>query len=200
MAGRSSSSRPHGHHHRRHRSETSAPATSRTGDAARVRRQADQEGPALRRSPAFPPRRQQPQHQHQHHQRCDSERGRQPRCGELVGGTAAGCAAVCCCLPCAMVEVVVLATVRAPAALCRRAVRARRRGGVRRSASAGQAGEIYELLVDEGGAVEAGEAAVARPAAVAPSEEAGELEKEVWARFQGAGFWRSPSQLSDQMS
>lgn len=166
----------------------------------------------LRRSQAFPPRRQPPHQQQQQQQRMqpqrwDSEQVRQPRCGEVAGGTAAGCAAVCCCLPCAVVEVVVLATVRAPAALCRRAVRGRRGGrGTRRSASAGQAGEIYELLVDEGGAVDSGEkkAPVVWPvaaitAAAVPSEEAGELEKEVWARFYGAGFWRSPSQLSDHM-
>uniref|UniRef100_A0A0E0KGW4 Uncharacterized protein n=1 Tax=Oryza punctata TaxID=4537 RepID=A0A0E0KGW4_ORYPU len=204
--GRSSSSsrhhhHHHHHHHRRHRSETSCPATSvavaaaRAGDAHAHARQEDPQG-ALRRSPAFPPRRQ----QQRLPQRWDSEQVRQPRCGEVAGGTAAGCAAVCCCLPCAVVEVVVLATVRAPAALCRRAVRGRRRG-TRRSASAGQAGEIYELLVDEGSVVEAGEKAVVWPvaAATAPSEEAGELEKEVWARFYGAGFWRSPSQLSDHM-
>lgn len=60
--------------------------------------------------------------------------------------------------------------------------------------------------MDEGGAVDSGEkkAPVVWPvaaitAAAVPSEEAGELEKEVWARFYGAGFWRSPSQLSDHM-
>jgi hypothetical protein len=92
-----------------------------------------------------------------------------------------------------MVEVVVLATVRAPAALCRRAVKASRR---RRSASAGQAADMYELLVDDGTVANFGDAVVWP--AVQPSEEAGEMEKEVWARFYGAGFWRSPSQLGDE--
>jgi hypothetical protein len=96
-----------------------------------------------------------------------------------------------------MVEVVVLATVRAPAALCRRAARVRR--GRRRSASAGQATEIYELLVDDGGIVELD--ASAAEAVVLPVthalEETGELEREVWARFYGAGFWRSPSNLDE---
>nr|AGO59364.1 hypothetical protein OG_BBa0035M03.12 [Oryza glaberrima] len=183
--GRSSSSsrhhhgHHHHHHHRRHRSETSCPPTSVAVAAARA---GDAHAPdhPLRRSQAFPPRRQPPHQQQQQRmqpQRWDSE------------------------------QVVVLATVRAPAALCRRAVRGRRGGrGTRRSASAGQAGEIYELLVDEGGAVDSGEkkAPVVWPvaaitAAAVPSEEAGELEKEVWARFYGAGFWRSPSQLSDHM-
>ena len=123
----------------RPRAEASAPATSVAVAAARA-----QDAHPLQRSTAFPPRRTHHGHSHSHShgppQRCDSERigsrSRQPRCGEVAGGTAAGCAAVCCCFPCVMVEVVVLATVRAPAALCRRAVRASRR---RRSASAGQA-------------------------------------------------------------
>ena len=184
----------------RPRAEASAPATSVAVAAARA-----QDAHPLQRSTAFPPRRTHHGHSHSHShshgppQRCDSERigsrSRQPRCGEVAGGTAAGCAAVCCCFPCVMVEVVVLATVRAPAALCRRAVRASRR---RRSASAGQAADIYELLVDDGTVAKPGDAASVWPA-VRPSEEAGELEKEVWARFYGAGFWRSPSQLGDEI-
>ncbi|XP_044948596.1 uncharacterized protein LOC123398159 [Hordeum vulgare subsp. vulgare] len=182
----------------RHRSEASAPATSVAVAAARAQ---DAPKAPLRRSAAFPPRRSHSHPQpHPHgHQRCDSEpvsrSGRQPRCGEVAGGTAAGCAAVCCCFPCVMVEVVVLATVRAPAALCRRAVRARRR---RRSASAGQAVDMYELLVEDGTVAEPGDPAVVWPAGQ-PAEDAGDMEKEVWSRFYGAGFWRSPSQLGDEI-
>ncbi|KAG0548365.1 hypothetical protein BDA96_01G160700 [Sorghum bicolor] len=213
------------HPHRR--SEASSPATSvavaaaRADDAQRQRRprvpvQVREQGPLavghhhphhqLRRSAAFPPRRpgavpavRRPP------QRCDSDLNiREHRtCSEVAGGTAAGCAAVCCCFPCVMVEVVVLATVRAPAALCRKAARVRK-AGRRRSASAGQATEIYELLVDDAAVVEvdatgAADAAVALPV-VKPAlelEDTGELEKEVWARFYGTGFWRSPSQLDD---
>ncbi|XP_051189677.1 uncharacterized protein [Lolium perenne] len=188
----------------RPRAEASAPATSVAVAAARA-----QDAHPLRRSAAFPPRRTHHAHSHSHPpphahahapQRCDSERiggraSRQTRCGEVAGGTAAGCAAVCCCFPCVMVEVVVLATVRAPAALCRRAVKASRR---RRSASAGQASDMYELLVDDGTVTGPRDAAVVWPA-VQPSDEAGEMEKEVWASFYGAGFWRSPSQLGDEI-
>jgi hypothetical protein len=49
-------------------------------------------------------------------------REQQPRCGEVVGGTAAECAAVFCCFPFAVIKLVVLATVCIPAALCRHAV------------------------------------------------------------------------------
>ncbi|KAJ1294371.1 hypothetical protein BS78_01G141300 [Paspalum vaginatum] len=189
------------------RAEASSPATSvavaaaRAEGAPRQRPRAPvqvREAGELRRSAAFPPRRQ----LRGPPQRCDSELNiRQHRsCSEVAGGTAAGCAAVCCCFPCVMVEVVVLATVRAPAALCRKAARVRK-AGRRRSASAGQAAEIYELLVDDGSVVEvdAGAAgAVGLPVMPAALEETGELEKEVWARFYGAGFWRSPSQLDHE--
>ncbi|CAN6282082.1 unnamed protein product [Urochloa humidicola] len=213
-AVRSTRPQPHAHHHRR--AEASSPATSlavaaaRADDAPRHRPRApaqvrehdgqnQQQQMQLRRSAAFPPRRQ----VRRPPQRCDSDLNiREHRsCSEVAGGTAAGCAAVCCCFPCVMVEVVVLATVRAPAALCRRAARVRK-GVRRRSASAGQATEIYEILVDDGGVVEvdagAADAAVALPIIKPALEETGELEKEVWARFYGAGFWRSPSNLGEE--
>ncbi|RLN41572.1 hypothetical protein C2845_PM01G33790 [Panicum miliaceum] len=205
------STRPH--HHRR--ADASSPATSLAVAAARAqdaprhcprapvqvreRQDGGQQQQQLRRSAAFPPRRQ----VRRPPKRCDSDLNiREHRsCSEVAGGTAAGCAAVCCCFPCVMVEVVVLATVRAPAALCRRAARVRK-AGRRRSASAGQATEIYELLVDDGGIVEV-EASAAEAVAlpVKPAlEETGELEKEVWARFYGTGFWRSPSSLNEEDS
>jgi len=204
------STRPH--HHRR--ADASSPATSLAVAAARaqdapchrprapvqVRERLDggQQQQQLRRSAAFPPRRQ----VRRPPKRCDSDLNiREHRsCSEVAGGTAAGCAAVCCCFPCVMAEVVVLATVRAPAALCRRAARVRK--GRRRSASAGQATEIYELLVDDGGIVEVdANAAEAVALPVKPAlEETGELEKEVWARFYGTGFWRSPSSLGEEDS
>jgi len=202
------STRPH--HHRR--TDASSPTTSLAVAAARaqdapchrprapvqVRERQDGGQQQLRRSAAFPPRRQ----VRRPPKRCDSDLNiREHRsCSEVAGGTAAGCAAVCCCFPCVMVEVVVLATVRAPAALCRRAARVRK--GRRRSASAGQATEIYELLVDDGGIVEVdASAAEAVALPVKPAlEETGELEKEVWARFYGTGFWRSPSSLGEEDS
>ncbi|XP_066366046.1 uncharacterized protein [Miscanthus floridulus] len=51
----------------------------------------------------------------------------QPWCQEVAGRATAECAAVCCCFPFAVVELVVLAAVGVPAALCRRALRARAR-------------------------------------------------------------------------
>ncbi|KAL6894573.1 hypothetical protein ACP4OV_008671 [Aristida adscensionis] len=228
MAGGRSTKAHHHHHHHPHRAEADAsspaptsvavvPARSGSGEAprrrAREQQQPQGQGDArnlqlqqLRRSEAFPPKRSAAYPpRRQLHQRCDSEIAvshQHRSCGEVAGGTTAGCAAVCCCFPCVMVEVVVLATVRAPAALARKAVRVRR--GRRRSASAGEATDIYELLVDQG---DAGEAAAAADEeedilTLKPhlEEQDVELDKEVWARFQGAGFWRSPSQLTDEVA
>ena len=41
--------------------------------------------------------------------------------GEVAGGAAAECAAVWCCGPCAVVNLVVLAVYRVPAAVCKKA-------------------------------------------------------------------------------
>jgi predicted aminopeptidase len=142
-------------------------------------------------------------------------RERQPRCGEVAAGTAAGCAAVCCCIPFAVVELVVLAAVRAPAALCRRTIRNQRNR--RRAARARRMKEMEELILAGNAsprtvaAVRAKHAALAaeeeqgwchwpaRPAAATAEEEVElvEAEKEVWARFHGTGFWRSPSQREE---
>nr|BAD36549.1 hypothetical protein [Oryza sativa Japonica Group] len=54
-------------------------------------------------------------------------REQQPRCGKVAGGTVAECTAVFCCFPFAVVELVILAAIRVPAALCRRAVQRERR-------------------------------------------------------------------------
>lgn len=113
------------------------------------------------------------------------------RVAEMVGGTAAGCAAVCCCCPCAVLDFVVLAVVKVPTGLCKRAIRARRR-------------KIAAKRKKEMGALESGkerlEVEVAQVAAVerASPEEVAKMEMEVWAPFYGAGFWRSPSQKDER--
>ncbi|XP_062202082.1 uncharacterized protein LOC133904630 [Phragmites australis] len=124
----------------------------------------------------------------------------QPRCREVAGGTAAECAAVCCCFPCAVVELVALSAVRVPAALCRRAFLARRR----RRRAAAKRKEMEELLAADAASLRSRATAAAKASKKADATEhwpdmhstgeLAEVEKEVWASFQGAGFWRSPSQ------
>jgi hypothetical protein len=109
------------------------------------------------------------------------------RVAEMVGSTAAGCAAVCCCCPCAVLDFVVLAVVKVPTGLCKRAIRARRR-----KIAAKRKKDMASLENDK----EKLEVEVAQVAAVerATPEEVAKMEMEVWAPFYGAGFWRSPSQ------
>ncbi|KAF3323058.1 hypothetical protein FCM35_KLT13047 [Carex littledalei] len=113
------------------------------------------------------------------------------RVAEMVGGTAAGCAAVCCCCPCTVLDFVVLAVVKVPTGLCKRAMRARRRKiAAKRKKEMGASEEGKERM----------EVEVAQVAAVerASPEEVAKMEMEVWAPFYGAGFWRSPSQKDER--
>ncbi|XP_008798689.1 uncharacterized protein LOC103713512 [Phoenix dactylifera] len=126
------------------------------------------------------------------------------RLAEVAGGTAAGCAAVCCCCPCGLVNLLVLTVVRLPAVLCQRALKARtKRRAVIKKPKEGlfgpkqgggrESGEGDEEGVSLHGAVVA--VAVAKEASPA---EVTEMEKEMWAKFCSAGFWRSPSQREEE--
>lgn len=136
---------------------------------------------------------------------------------EFCGGTTASCAAVCCCCPCGLVNLLVLAIYKVPRGICRRALRIRRRKQLVKS-------RIFPPLPADGRVFQNSEFAVhpvdsndvsdeddeddfldlkyfGKPAAateLAADEEDDEavlaLEKEMWNRFYGAGFWRSPSQ------
>lgn len=114
------------------------------------------------------------------------------RVAEMVGGTAAGCAAVCCCCPCTVLDFVVLAVVKVPRGLCKRAMRARRRKIA--------AKRKKEMGVSDEEGKERLEVEVAQVMAVerASPEEVAKMEMEVWAPFYGAGFWRSPSQKDER--
>lgn len=136
-----------------------------------------------------------------------SSRGgvRKARLAEVAGGTAAECAAVCCCCPCGLVNLLVMAVYKLPAGLCRKALRRKRRrrlmkkqqqskGGVGRQCGWDESESDVSIhpigdstgvaVVDGGSSLESDKDVVA-------------LEKEMWRKFYGAGFWRSPSQRSD---
>ncbi|CAN6816215.1 unnamed protein product [Brassica oleracea] len=93
--------------------------------------------------------------------------------GEVAGGAAAECAAVWCCGPCAAVNLVVLAVYRVPAAVsaAESTVHARLK----------EEDPTAEIVFEENVVnVELNDVVV--------------LEDEMFERFYGAGFWRSPSQ------
>ncbi|CDY47923.1 BnaAnng09550D [Brassica napus] len=142
---------------------------------------------------------------------------------EFCGGTTASCAAVWCCCPCGIVNLVVLAVYKVPRGICRRALRSHRRkqlvkNGILPPLPSGervqrvfQNSEFAIFPLDSNDVSEEEDDVFFDPkyfgkgAAVAAElttdEETDEedeavlaLEKEMWNRFYGAGFWRSPSQ------
>lgn len=125
------------------------------------------------------------------------------RLAEVAGGTAAGCAAVCCCCPCGLVNLLVLTVVRLPAGLCQRALKARKK---RRAAIKKRKAGLLGPRPAVGGEEEEGMGFHRAVVAVAdevwpakpPSVEVSEMEKEMWAKFYSAGFWRSPSQREEE--
>ncbi|KAG2305841.1 hypothetical protein Bca52824_025589 [Brassica carinata] len=140
---------------------------------------------------------------------------------EFCGGTTASCAAVCCCCPCGLVNLLVLAIYKVPRGICRRALRIRRRRQLVKNRifpplpADGRVFQNSEFAVhpvdsNEGSDEEEddddfldlkyfGKSAAGGVTTVeVESDEDDEavlaLEKEMWNRFYGAGFWRSPSQ------
>lgn len=124
---------------------------------------------------------------------------------EFCGGTTAGCAALCCCAPCSVVSLVVFAVYKAPRAICRRGIRRMRRRRGRRAKT--------DVLLDNGDCERRLCKVGSSQFAIHPleSRDDGELdklamylsededdevialEKEMWNRFNGGGFWRSTS-------
>lgn len=119
--------------------------------------------------------------------------------GEVAGGAAAECAAVWCCCPCAVVNLVVLAVYKVPAAVCKKAWRrskrrrfTRKRHGLLASATAeGSESTVHARLNEEDLTAEI----VFEECQVnGELNDVVRLENEMLDRFYGAGFWRSPSQ------
>ncbi|KAK8563279.1 hypothetical protein V6N13_007771 [Hibiscus sabdariffa] len=117
--------------------------------------------------------------------------------GEVCGGTTADVAAVCCCCPCGLANLVVLAIYKVPAGLYRKALRQKRlrklqKKGMLQSKNHGAHFRVNDpeaeshCLDDYFQDVESSEET--EKAAV-------KLENEMWQKFYGTGFWRSPSQM-----
>ncbi|GMJ14765.1 hypothetical protein like AT3G11690 [Hibiscus trionum] len=115
--------------------------------------------------------------------------------GEFCGGTTAACAAICCCCPCSIANLLVLAFYKVPVGLVRGALRLKRRRklqkkGLLQPKNRNHCGfddnsELQICMEDVFPDVKASEEA---------EKAVAELEKEMWKRFYGTGFWRSPSQ------
>ncbi|CAL0310559.1 unnamed protein product [Lupinus luteus] len=121
--------------------------------------------------------------------------------GEVVGGTAAECVAVCCCFPCGLANFIILAIYKVPAGLCRQMLKKRRRKRLvkegkfppikRRHCSCGccefNGLRIHPMCAND-------ESDIKSIHSVEPDDkDAIALEKEMWDKFYGTGFWRSSS-------
>ncbi|XP_057455867.1 uncharacterized protein LOC130747065 [Lotus japonicus] len=123
------------------------------------------------------------------------------RVGEVAGGATGKCAAVCCCCPFAVINFVVLAVYTVPKGLFRKAVERRRRRLTVKKSGGGRENEAVLLQTR----MSSGHFEAVAPTlleehlandrdAEEKKTEAVELEREMWARFNGTGFWRSESQ------
>ncbi|CAN6440006.1 unnamed protein product [Victoria cruziana] len=120
---------------------------------------------------------------------------RKTRFAEVAGGTAAECAAVACCCPCALASLVVLATVRLPAGLCRRALGRKKRGitGKKRPSL------LHERKRDDSAppqvhpAPSESESDDECPDVPKAADDGWRMDDEIWGKLY-TGFWRSPSE------
>ncbi|WOH06251.1 hypothetical protein DCAR_0625674 [Daucus carota subsp. sativus] len=114
---------------------------------------------------------------------------------EAAGVTTAGCAAVCCCLPVGAVAIIFLMVYKVPARLCRRALRMKRRRRLLKRAVSWHGGRSCECgFFDEVHTMSCGSDQEWYGSPVEMDKEVMELEKEMWDKFYGTGFWRSLSQ------
>lgn len=107
------------------------------------------------------------------------------RFAEMAGGTAAECVAVGCCGPCVIVDMLVVTVVKVPAGLCRKALKKKKRYSERIGLLQPKRfdDDIFEVrTVSTGSWPER-----------SPTMEVLEMEKEMWSKFNGNGFWRNPS-------
>lgn len=120
------------------------------------------------------------------------------RVGEVAGGAAAECAAVFCCCPCSVMNLVILTVYKVPRGLCRKAwaktvkkgrpKKKKKKKGLLPGPTGLAGGESNTTMVTIGN----DDATDDKKSDGAESDGAA-FEKEMWDRFYGAGFWRSPS-------
>lgn len=135
-----------------------------------------------------------------------SKHAERRKVGEVAGGAAAECAAVCCCCPCAVVNLVVLAVYKVPAAVCkkawkrskRRRLMMKRHGLLAPTGAKGSLSTVHARLKEEDLTAEI--VVIEKNEANCELNDVIMLEDEMLEHFYGAGFWRSPSQRDTESS
>ncbi|XP_043700118.1 uncharacterized protein LOC122650805 [Telopea speciosissima] len=120
----------------------------------------------------------------------NSTTNQKTRFAEVAGETTAECAAVCCCFPFGILNLLVLAMYKLPAGLCRKALRKMKKKEKQRLKNGGLLMKrpnrfSVDLWPLDNSDKDKDDLTVKKVL---------ELEKEMWDRFYGTGFWRSPSQ------
>lgn len=114
----------------------------------------------------------------------------------MAGNATAEFTAVCCCVPCAVMDIVVLAAYKVPAGLVKKAMRGRKRSLQQKKMKKKKKEEA--LLEPQNNEVVGSDAVNVVPTLeeqlAKETAETAKLEAEMWAQFNGGGFWRSCSQ------
>ncbi|XP_020238416.1 uncharacterized protein LOC109817548 [Cajanus cajan] len=119
------------------------------------------------------------------------------RVGEVAGNATAECAAVCCCVPCAVMDMVVLATYKVPAGLVKKALLKREKKQLQhRSKKNNKKNGPTVAAQDNVGPRPTLEDHLAEE--VVHQEQDSNIQDDGWAHFNGTGFWRSTSQRHQQ--
>ncbi|CAA2985994.1 uncharacterized protein LOC111388778 [Olea europaea var. sylvestris] len=128
--------------------------------------------------------------------------------GSRIGETAGECAAVCCCCPCAMMHLLVLAIYRLPKRLCKKAWREKKGKQLlkkKRKNSSLEEKENQRKIRTRSHMNMFGfdsdyddePTSDGRDYRNSEKNEAIDWDKEMWNRFDEAGFWRSASQRAE---
>ncbi|MCL7022937.1 hypothetical protein MKW94_024477 [Papaver nudicaule] len=149
--------------------------------------------------------------------------GGSKRFAEVAGRATAECAAICCCCPCGIMNLLVLAVYKLPAGLCRKALKHKKIKRLKKNGIFQQQQhkrrchcgcddtdiQIHPLSVVHKGDVtsEWGDednkltsdliSNQTGTVMLSAGKEIQDLEVEMWDKFYGTGFWRSPSQRDD---
>jgi len=110
--------------------------------------------------------------------------------GEVAGNATAECAAICCCVPCAVVDMVALATYKVPACLWKKATINNRKKRLLKQMKK----DRKNLLEHENPGGPGPETVVVGPTMEELLAKEDLPEEDLWARFSVNGFWRGNSQ------
>ncbi|AES67187.2 hypothetical protein MtrunA17_Chr2g0322281 [Medicago truncatula] len=109
--------------------------------------------------------------------------------GEVAGNATAECAAICCCVPCAVVDMVALATYKVPASLWKKAAINNRKKRLLKQMKK----DMKNFLEHEKPGGPGPETVVVGPTMEELLAQEELPEEDLWARFSVNGFWRSSS-------